>query len=64
MAEVTRWTSYDELPQWLSVEEFMAIWNVSRTAAYDLVRSGKVPSTRFGNLIRIPKSVARPPVEG
>jgi excisionase family DNA binding protein len=58
---VTRFTPYSELPEWLSVEEFMALWDCSRTAAYDLVRQQKIPSQRYGNLIRIPKTAVRPP---
>lgn len=48
-------TKYDDLPEFLSVEEFQTVTRVSRATAYDLARrlDGVV---RYGRTIRIPKS--------
>jgi hypothetical protein len=40
VAKVDRYTPYDQLPEWLTVEEFQAFWKASRNATYDGVRRG------------------------
>ena len=46
---------FDDLPEMVTVEEMAAFLRISRNAAYDLVKTGRMRSTRFGRLIRIPK---------
>ena len=58
---IDRFTPYDQLPEWLTIEEFRAFWDVGRSAAYDGIRRGDIPHQRFGNLIRIPRSAVRAP---
>jgi excisionase family DNA binding protein len=52
---ITRQTPLEELPQFLSVEEFCAYLDIGRSCAYELVRTGKIESVRFGKLVRIPR---------
>lgn len=40
---------------WLTVTEVAEYLQVGRTTAYELVRSGKIPSVRFGKAWRIPR---------
>ncbi|MDY3985988.1 helix-turn-helix domain-containing protein [Dysosmobacter sp.] len=47
--------SFDELPLTLRVEDLMPILGIGRNTAYELVRSGKIRSTRIGRQLRIPK---------
>lgn len=54
---VTATTPYEDLPQQLTVDEYIAITRTSRATAYDHVRRGLVPSIRYGRLLRIPKTV-------
>lgn len=53
------YTSYDDLPLVLSVEEVADVICVSRNTAYDLVRSGQIRSVRVGRQIRIPKDAIK-----
>ena len=54
---VTRWTTYEQLPEYVTVEELAIYLDLSRNAAYSLVSSKAIDSTRFGKkLIRIPKA--------
>lgn len=46
---------YAELPLMLSVPDIAAILGISRTSAYELVRSQGFPSLSVGNRIIIPK---------
>ena len=45
-----------DLPEFLSPEEFREYVGLSRSTVYDLLRRGEIPSRRFGKCIRIPKS--------
>ncbi len=47
--------SFDELPLVLSVPEMAAVLGISRTVAYDLVRSKGFPSIRIGTRLIVPK---------
>lgn len=47
--------SFDELPLTLRVEDLMPILNIGRNTAYELVRSGQIPSIRVGRQLRVPK---------
>ena len=63
-SQVTRQTPFEELPQFLSVEEFRVFVGIGRSTVYDLLRRGEIPHTRFGRVVRIPKSALRPYGEG
>lgn len=43
------------LPALLTVEEAADILRLKRSTAYEYVRQGVIPSSRFGHFIRIPK---------
>jgi excisionase family DNA binding protein len=45
----------DQLPDWLTIEEVRPVLGIGRSTMYELVRTGAVPSRKFGRLIRIPK---------
>lgn len=47
---------YDQLPDWITVEELARYLRIGLSCAYELVRSGEIPSRRFGRLIRINRS--------
>ena len=47
--------SYDELPLMLSVMEVAAVLGVSRSSAYELVKSEGFPSLTIGSRIVVPK---------
>ncbi len=49
------YTSLDDLPLTLTVEEAGQVLRVGRNTAYDLVRCGKLRSVKVGKQIRIPK---------
>ena len=52
---LTPFTSYDQLPVILSVEQMACVLGIGRNTAYELVRSRKVKSIRAGRQIRITK---------
>ena len=56
MASTDNW---DELPLLLTVEEFARVARLGRTAAYDAVRRGDIPSVRIGRSLRIPREELR-----
>lgn len=43
------------LPAVLTVEETARFLRIGRSVAYELVRTGVIPSIRLGKLIRIPR---------
>lgn len=54
MREVT-YTSFDDLPLMLSVQELSAVLGVSRTSAYELTKEKGFPSVKVRGRIVIPK---------
>jgi excisionase family DNA binding protein len=58
-ATVRRTLRYDELPEFLTPDEFRAYMNLGRNTVYDLLRRGEIPHVRFGRTIRIPKTALR-----
>ena len=58
---ITRTTSLDALPQFLSPEEFRTVVGIGRATCYDLLRRGVIPCIRYGRVIRIPKSALDTP---
>ena len=54
-----RTVPYDDLPEYLTPEEFSEVIHVSRTTMYELLRRNEIPHRRFGRTIRIPKTALR-----
>lgn len=54
--KITEYTSIDQLPLVLSVEQLAAVLGIGINSAYQLVRSGQVGSIRIGRQYKIPKS--------
>jgi len=48
-----------QLPELLTVAEFMRATRLGRTTAYALVRDGSLPVVRFGRTVRIPRDVLK-----
>ena len=63
LATITRTTPVQALPELLTPEEFRTVAGLGRATTYDLIRSGQIPSVRFGRAIRIPKSALLPRAE-
>ncbi len=55
MADVTRHTPHEDLPEYLSPAELQVVLDLSRNVVYDLLQRGQIPSVRFGRQIRTPK---------
>ena len=55
MKETTIYCSIEELPLVLIIDDLMAVLNIGRNSAYELVRSGQIRSFRIGTQIRIPR---------
>ena len=55
MKETTVYRSIEELPLVLMIDDLMAVLNIGRNSAYELVRSGQIRSFRIGTQIRIPR---------
>jgi excisionase family DNA binding protein len=53
VAEVTRFTRYEDLPELLRVEEYAAWVGCGRGLAYAMAKRGDVPTVRLGRLLRI-----------
>ena len=53
MKETTVYRSIEELPLVLMIDDLMAVLNIGRNSAYELVRSGQIRSFRIGTQIRI-----------
>ena len=47
------YTSYEDIPVMMTVEEFGRLMRVSRNTAYAFVRDGLVPTVKVGRQIRI-----------
>lgn len=50
-----KYTSIDQLPLVLSVEDLADVLGIGINSAYELVRSGQVGSIRIGRQYKIPK---------
>lgn len=55
--KTNNYISCEDLPLTLCVEDLMPILNIGRNTAYELVRSGTIPSIKIGRQLRIPKQV-------
>lgn len=47
---------YDDLPDLCTVEDVQLFLQIGRNTAYELIKSGAIPSQKFGKLIRVPKT--------
>lgn len=50
-----KFTSLEDLPLVLRVEDLMPVLSIGRNTAYELVRCGRIRSIRIGNQFRIPR---------
>ena len=50
-----RVTSLQDVPLVLCIEDLMAVLNIGRNTAYELVRSGQIRSIKVGKNYRIPR---------
>ena len=48
-------TPLEDLPQFLTVEEWRTFMRLGRSSAYDLVCRGVVPAIKWGRVLRIPR---------
>lgn len=55
--KITRYTAWDDLPEYLTPEEFKAYLGLKKTNAYEAIKA--IPHLRVGRLIRIPKDALR-----
>lgn len=55
--------SYDELPLMLSVQDVAIVLGISKTSAYELVRSKGFPVLKIGSRLVVPKDKFREWVE-
>jgi excisionase family DNA binding protein len=46
---------FDALPLMLRVEDVMRALDTGRTATYEAIRAGEIPSFRIGRSVRVPK---------
>jgi excisionase family DNA binding protein len=56
---IDRRTPFDDLPEFLSPEEYQLYLNVSRSTVYDLLRRQQIPHICVGRQKRIPKSALK-----
>lgn len=64
MSLISRSTPLDQLPEFLSPEEFRVYLGLGRSTVYDLLQRDEIPHQRFGRCIRIPKSALRAALAG
>ena len=57
--ECRKYTSIDQLPLVLTVEQLAAVLEIGINSAYELVRSECIKSVRIGRQYRIPKNALK-----
>ena len=57
--ECKKYTSIDQLPLVLTVEQLAAVLEIGINSAYELVRSECIQSVRIGRQYRIPKNALK-----
>lgn len=50
-----KYCSFEELPLLLKVGDLIPVLGIGRNTAYELVRTGQIPSIRIGHQLRISK---------
>ena len=53
---------FDQLPDWLTPQEARSFLRLGKSTLYEKLRSGEIPSRRFGRQFRIAKEALRPSV--
>jgi excisionase family DNA binding protein len=53
---ITRQTRFEDLPDFLSVEETRTYLGLGRSTIYELLRRKELSAVRFGRVIRVPKA--------
>ena len=53
---------FDQLPDWLTPQEARSFLRLGKSTLYENLRSGEIPSRRFGRQFRIAKEALRPSV--
>ena len=56
MTENYRWLRWQDLPEFLTVEELREYLRIGRSTAYELVKSGDIKSIRLGRRVLIPRA--------
>lgn len=56
MKRVTRYTPLENLPQFLTVDEFCTYVKIGKSSGYGLIKKGIIPAKPFGRLLRIARS--------
>lgn len=51
---------FESLSDWLTPSEVRRYLRLSRSSTYDLLRSGAIPSRRFGRRLLVPKYALKP----
>lgn len=51
---------FDQLPDWLTPQEARSFLRLGKSTLYEKLRSGEIPSRRFGRQYRIAKEAVRP----
>jgi excisionase family DNA binding protein len=60
---ITRKTRFEDLPDFLSVEETRVYLGLGRSTLYELLRRGELKCVKFGRVIRIARGALRRYVE-
>lgn len=55
-------TKFNQLPDWLTPLEARSFLRIGKSTLYEKLRSGEIPSRRFGRQFRIAKEALRPSV--
>ncbi len=53
---------FETLSDWASPQEVQSFLGLSRSTVYELIKSGEIPSRKFGRRLRVPKEALRPTV--
>ena len=53
---IDRRTPFEDLPEFLSPDEFRGYTGIGRSTVYDLLQRREIPHVKLGRIIRIPKS--------
>lgn len=53
-------SKFDNLPDWLTPQEARSFLRLGKSTLYEKLRSGEIPSRRFGRQFRIAKEALRP----
>lgn len=55
MADVTPFTRFDQLPEFITVKELQAFFRIGQSLAYKLVSTGEIETIRLGRRYLIPR---------